>query len=93
MKRFIYGNMLSNLYGSIDYDKQMAAPACSSCGSTLTEAEPSPGFMCCVPDFRADKEDIGEERRKLLEQSEQLRGFDPLLLLLIRNIYGDITTM
>lgn len=57
------------------------------------ESDVGPGDMCWVPDFRAEEEDVGEERRKLLEQSEQLRGFDPLLLSLIRNICGDTATM
>lgn len=52
-----------------------------------------PGIMCWVPDFWAEEEDVGKERRKLLEQSEELRGFDPLLLLLIRNICGDTATI
>lgn len=48
---------------------------------------------CVFHTFRAEEGKVGEERRKLLEQSEQLRGFAPLLLLLIRNICGDTATM
>lgn len=85
---FMYRNMLSSQYGR--RSSMVNTSEYLYCSWLLTWGQDS---YAVFQTFREEEWKVGEKRRKLLEKCEQLRGFDPLLLLLIRNICGDTSTM